>query len=474
VFTQQWYLALLGQGCIALAALFVAVTVLRIPARTALLGALFLNSIPVTTAPGFRTELFIHDLIMPILLLMVVIRFARMPRGIFGIALVAIFLWPLVGVLLGLTYRAGGYSWITFLYRRFGLLVFLLAGAAAFRDLRVRDLFDTYVLVWIGMAVVGLAQYFGLINVDFVLTDIEGESIVESAAAQRGFLGLHRNTTGILSALMLAYCVTHLVLARRVGSARTIAYASAIPLTVGVLLFSGSRTGALASLAGVGYVCLAALPHVRQVRAGRVVVLGIIAAAAVLYVVTPALTTVRTRLDIQGGAGALATRTEIQKKVLEYTVKHAEAGLAGMGFGTGPFRVHLGTSLSHAHSEYMQVLWCSGWPGLILYLLFVYRVFSGMKPRHGAEPDVSAIATRGMFVAGLVAGLTVGNLLVSAPYLYTYGMCMLLVYGAAYRRGRRRAAEARAAPILATPAPARAGLGWGGASGENLRGHSHV
>lgn len=453
MFTPEWYLALACQGCVALAAVLVAVTVARIPLSTALLGALFFNSIPVMRAPGFRTELFIHDLVLPLMLLLLAVRFARMPRGgLFLIATLAIFLWPLIGVLIGLSYRAGGYSWVAFIYRRFGLLLFLLVGAAALPKLRVRDLFDTYVLVWIGMAIVGLFQYFGFINVDFSLADVSGESIIESGTAQRGFLGLRRNATGIISAVMLAYCLAHFLLARDIGLVRAVIYALAVPLSVAVLLFCGSRTGLAAALGGIGYLGLAMLPRVRHLRPGRAVVLGTLVAASVLYVVAPAFTTVRERLEeVRRGAGALGGRLEVHMKILEYSVDHAEAAVIGMGFGSAVFKERLSVRLSHAHSEYFEVLWCSGWPGLILYLALIYRLFTGIKPRPGPELDVLSIATRAMFVVGLVAGLAVGNLLFSSPSLLAYRTCMLLFYGAAYRRGRERAAEARAARTLAGP-----------------------
>ena len=312
--------------------------------------------------------------------------------------------------------------------------------------MKVRDLIDMFAILWIGKAIVGLMQYFGLINVDFVLTDVVGgESIVEGGKAQRGFLGLRRGTVGIFSSAILAYCVAQLLLGRRLGAVRVTLYTLAISLSAVVVLFSGSRTGAIACLSGVTYVSLVAFRYLRHVRAGRLVVFGTLGAAVAVYLVAPAATVVQERLEMRAGIGASHVRLEAQKKVFEHAVTHAEAGLLGMGRDSGQFRLFLGTPLYHPHSEYLEILWTSGFTGLLLYLLLLHRVYFGMKPEQRGSPDALCIGVRGMFVAGLVSGLAVGNLLGVSMSLATYGTFVLFLYGLLYGHCKRRDVRLRAA-----------------------------
>jgi|GEM_PF-6718386 len=452
MYTHAWQNAVILQSLIAIGAVLIAVSVLRVRFGRALLAALLFNTLPVMKAPGFQSPVFVHDLLLPILVIVLLLRFSRVSHGLLALALMTVFLWPIIGVLVTVTQGATGHGYLTYLYRRLDLVLFLAVGTTVVAPKMTNDVLDTFMIVWIGMAAVGLAQYFGVVDVDFVIKDpgsAAGDSILTDSAAQRGFMGLNRGAVGVWCSAVSAYCVAHLLLDRRPGSARVIIYTVATALTATVVLFSGSRTGAVACLAGVGYVAVVSLRHMRDLRTGRLMVFGTMAAAGAIYLIGPALSVVGKRLDVQSAQGSLSSRLATQAKVIKYAFTHPEAALFGNGHDTFQFRTALNTRLTHPHSEYIETLWSAGLPGLALYLVLLITLYRGIRPS-GVGPDVLSIGSRGMFFAGCVAGLAVGNLTVTSPRLATYGITMVFVYGMLFAARRRSASEPVPMPAVPT------------------------
>ena len=70
---------------------------------------------------------------------------------------------------------------------------------------------------------------------------------------------------------------------------------------------------------------------------------------------------------------------------------HPEAALFGMGEDTRHFREKLHTQLTQAHSEYVEVLWTSGVPGFVMYLVLMamlYRHHVEFAVGHGVSVHV--------------------------------------------------------------------------------------
>ncbi len=468
MFTTPWFVAVVFQVAIAAVACVLARRSLKIPWRTALLAATIFNAIPVAKAPGFETPLFIHDMITPVLLILVLARSQHMPRGLFMLALVGIAVWPILGVLNSVSSGAQSYGWVTFLYRRVGFLAFLLAGACAFREMNPRDVVDTYVAIWASMCLVGLLQYFGMLNTDFVMSSGQNaRSILDDIEAQRGFLGLNRGAVGSFGALIIAYSAAQLMLGD-IRSNRVILYTASVALSGIVVVFSGSRTGLSAALAGVLYVSVVALRHVRRLRVARLAGLVVVGVAGAAYLaISLATTVVGRRLESGAARRSVDTRLEVQQQVLNYALSEPLAGTVGMGDDPEQFVTTLRAHLTHAHSEYFEVLWSTGFVGLAIYILLLYRLFMGMTPRRGADVDVTSVAIRGMFIAGLITGLAVGNILIVASRLASFGMAMLFVYGLLYGRvqrgaapryASRRSTAARGIPVRRPPGPLQPAL----------------
>ena len=243
---------------------------------------------------------------------------------------------------------------------------------------------------------------------------------------------------------MMAYCSTHLFLDRRLGGAKFTIYVLAAVLSAVVILFSGSRTGAVACAAGMGYVGLKALRLIRHARIGRITVFAAIGGGIALYFLVPALVTVSERMETGIGGDSFQARVRSQTETVKYVLSHAQASLIGMGHDPAKFHARVGL-LSHTHSEYVQVLWNSGVPGLLLYLLFMYRLYVGLRSRAGPQPDVMGIAAQAMLFVGLVVGLTIGNLMITGDRLAAYGMMTMFVFGHVY--GRSRAKEVDPIPL---------------------------
>lgn len=434
MFSSEWRLALECQAIIAVVAVITATRMLRIPFRTALLAGLLFNSIPITRVPGYATPLFVHDCVVPLVAVLMLLGRPTRVGGIFWLAAIALFLWPAIGALVGVASGTQTSAWITFLYRRFGFWVFFGVGVGMIpRRLRAQDFLDTCMVIWIGTATLGMLQFLGLIDVDFLASDdaLRGVSIAESTAAQKGFMGLNRGAVGVWGSAVIAYCASRLMLASRLGFARSAVYTTAVTLTAVVVLFSGSRTGAVACAAAGGYVGLKVVSQLRRARLARLVLFGAVGAIAGQQLLAPGLTAVSQRVGTLKSFGtlqALQSRLEVQGDTIRQVLRDGRSALLGMGADMALFKRLVG-KLSHPHSEYILALWQTGVPGLLLYLLFLALLFSRMHARSRDDPDGVYLAGETMLVAGMVAGLAVGNILTVAGRLAPFGMTMLFVFG---------------------------------------------
>ncbi|MCH7720601.1 MAG: PAS domain S-box protein [Planctomycetes bacterium] len=273
----------------------------------------------------------------------------------------------------------------------------------------------------------------GLIDVDFLARDdaLRGATIAESTAAQRGFMGLNRGAVGVWGSAVIAYCASRLMLASRLGIARSVVYTMAVTLTAVVVLFSGSRTGTVACAAAGGYVGLKVVSQLRRARLARLILFGAVGAIAGQQLLAPGLTMVSQRVGTLKSFGtlqSLQSRLEVQGDTIRQVLRDGRSALLGMGADMALFKRLVG-KLSHPHSEYILALWQTGVPGLLLYLLFLALLFSRMHARSRDDPDAIYLAGEAMLVAGMVAGLAVGNILTVAGRLAPFGMTMLFVFG---------------------------------------------
>ncbi|MCK4624954.1 MAG: O-antigen ligase family protein [Phycisphaerae bacterium] len=442
--TPQWASALIFQIGIAVIGVIVAVLVLRVRFHTAALAALLFNSITIAKPPGFETPLFIHDFLLPILLIYLLFRLSKTDNKFVLFAAFAIFLLHLPGTVLGSWLNIGvKYGWVSFLYRRLGSLVFLLLGVTGIlRRVRANEFLETCVVLWIGMAAVGLMQFLGFVEVNYLVRDdtFLGATIMQSTAAQKGFLGLNRGAVGLWGATISTYCVAILVLDSNLGVRRFVIYTLAASLSYAVILFSGSRTGLLASAGAIVFLGLRAMLMLKYVKAIRVVAFGILGISLLFFLVMPGARVVLGRLEgISTFQPELVqNRVRTQLNTIRFVVTNLRAATMGMGGGAGyiQFKASVG-GLSQPHNEYLQILWESGIVGLVLYLFLLWKLYFGMKPATPGCRSVLGIAAQSAFVSGMIAALAVGNFMITDARLATYGMVMLFIYGLVMAQMRR-------------------------------------
>lgn len=431
--TAEWVLALELHVLIGIAGTIFATVFLRIPLRTVLFAGLLCNSIPLARPPGFQTPMYACDMLVPFLAIVALMRFGRVKSRLALVATVTLLAWPVfstfLNVLLGIDY----FTWVTFLYRRFGCLAFFLVGAsAAHSEDKTREFLDACAVFWLGLTAAGIGQYMGLFSVDFV-ADAGSRNLVitESFKAQRGFMGLVRGSVGIWGATFATFCVSQMFLSQRPGILRLTLYGATVAMTYTVVLFSGSRTGALACLAGLGFICFHVALRIKRVALVRILVFALAAGGLLAYLLSPALHVIGERFrqaQSVGVVSAAAGRFETQLEAIRILTQDPRAGAIGLGGGLTNFKFLVG-GLSHPHNEIIQVAWETGLPGAVIYGVFLILIFVGVRTRNHESVDALGIAGQGFLIAGTVCGLSVGYIMITSTRLATFGMLMFYIFG---------------------------------------------
>lgn len=432
MYSAEWKSAFLCQLIIIVTGLIVSRYSFGVPFKVAFWAAMLFNIMPIMVTPGFGRWLFLSDFLIPLLGLLLLSRYVHF--RVFMIALLAIFLWPLICTFLGVSIERFGYAWVMYLYRRLGCLVFLAAGASGVvRGITARHFFDACTVLWLGMVFAGLLQYLGVLSVDFRLEGgmEAGVSVAESITAQHGFMGFNRGAVGVCGATIATYCITVLFLEHQLGVQRFLLYSVTVALTYTVILFSGSRTGLVACLAGLGFVVLRCLLRLGQVRLARVIGFTLIALVVVVYFVAPTIAVVGGRvqnlldesLDESSGG-----RVGLQVATIKYVLSGLRPAIVGMGGGAGMHFTRMFRA-AHSHSEYIDILWETGILGLLLYLLFLWKLYRSMRPVPGEPFDIMGLAGQTVLFAGMVCGLAIGNIMITSSRLATFGYTMCFAYG---------------------------------------------
>ncbi len=442
MYTPQWQAAVFAQVLLAIVAVACSRAAFGTRKSMALVAVVVTFAVPITNVPGYSTPLMLHDFVAPIL--GAFLLWKGIPgryRGLLLLSVVALVLWPTIGIAngwyLGDTYSASGVA----VYRKVALVVFL-GGALLHRhepdDLK--GLLNTVCIVWCLMCLVGIGQYLGWIDTNFrVASDAgPGQNLYQYREAHVGFLGLNRGAVGVWSSSMFAAAAAALAGGWAQGRGSALLWAATAALSTGVVLLSGSRTGLVAMMVASIVVLLGA--SVMNVRRTVAAVATLCVAAGLVLVPLLNSTTdlLSTRWKSAEGITELDSfigRREVQLAVLSYVFADPRTLVLGRGPSVDAFSSTLNVSLAHAHSEYVQVLWESGAVGVALYLGFVLMLMG----RVGLNGDKqSALVVRGMLVAGLTSGLSVGNLVVWDTRLCTYGIALMVICGTSISSARHR------------------------------------
>jgi hypothetical protein len=453
VYTPELILALQCQAAVIGLTMLIGTFVLRVPWQATVWAGLLFNSLPITAPPGYDTPIFIHDCLVPVLAFITLIGCGWTKDRVIWLVVAAALVWPMTGSLAAFGLGDDSNQWIAFAARRIGFVIFFVVGISGLLPtVRAGQFLDCCALAWILMLVPALLQYFGLIDTDIhPLEDVElrGASIWESAAAQRGFLGLNRGAVGVWGSAIASYCLVNFFLHQQPGRARWILYIVGTVFSYVVILFSGTRTGLLAAVGGALFVCVRLFFVRSQVRTRRIVAFGCLAAVAGIYLLGPVVAQIAERFSVESAAlGTGQSRLGVQAQTLHYMMQDARASLIGMGPSPIQFYDRVGQnaqdSLQHPHSEFVEVLWQSGVPGLLLYLTMLGAIFCGIAVPRALPFHLESLAGQSMLVAGMISGLAVGNIMITSPRLATFGLLMAFVYGRLIRDARTARSEDQA------------------------------
>jgi hypothetical protein len=453
--TGQYLLFVAAQGAVATAGALAARWWFGASLATALSAALLFNAVPLPIIPGLKTSLFVHDLAVPCIALRWLVSGKRSRDPLLWLAATAALIWPVIGTTLNWIHVDSITEGLEFLYRRLGFVVLFGAGVAGvYGRVNLRSFLNTCVAIWLGMCVMGYAQYAGLVDTD-IWASVEDEfrqmSIAESVAAARGFMGLNRGAVGVWGSAVCAYCVGSLAFVERLTGRYYVLYYAGAMGSASVVFLSGSRTGVIAVIGAAALVAVRTVAFRPRALIARFGVLGIVAVAvAAVAMARVDLTKIAARYAFE--SSTLETgeyRAGVQRDAIAFILDHPRALLVGMGQSTEQFVTLVGDPhhLAHTHSEYIEVMWQAGLPGLSLYLGFLWLLYRRLGIRRSAD----GLSVQAMLVAGLVCGLAVGNVFISSARLASFGLLTACVYGsAASRVWARIVAED---PIGAAPCP---------------------
>lgn len=453
MYTPELILALQCQAAVMALTVLIGVFVLRVPWQAAAWAALLFNSLPVTSPPGYESPLFIHDLMVPLLAVLTLIGGAWTRDRLIWMVVGAALIWPMTAAIVALGLGEDSTHWLAFCVRRAGFVLFFVLGLSRMaRSVRVTDFLDCCVLAWVLMLVPAMLQYFGWIDTDIhpiEEDELRGLSIWESAAAQRGFLGLNRGAVGVWGSAIASYCLVNFLLNQRPSRGRWILYNVGAVLSYVVILFSGTRTGLLAAAGSAIFVGFKLITVRKQVRTPRLVAFGTVAVLAGVYLLGPVLTRLTERFSVEAAAvGTGQSRVSVQMETVRYVFDDTRAALLGMGPSVSQFFDRVGNKtedlLQHPHSEFVEVLWQAGVPGLMLYLGVLAAFYFGIATPRSSPFHHLSLAGQSMLVAGMISGIAVGNIMITTPRLASFGLLMAFVYGRMIRGAR----DARARELM--------------------------
>ena len=210
-----------------------------------------------------------------------------------------------------------------------------------------------------------------------------------------------------------------------------------------VQILTLSRSAALGDIAGLLVLAPSARRHLPQARTIGIVVGGLAAALAALYLSSHFVrAVVASRTQLNGGS----TQTHLQFYQLVPPALDPHP-LFGMGFNTFAvfYQFVTGRTDFGPHSAWIAILVETGLVGMALYLVyFAYLLASAAAIRHSPDADIARLG-QGLLAALVATGA--GNLFyLTMTFDYFYALALLAVAGAAMFAPARSRVAARAAP----------------------------
>lgn len=439
------FAAVLGVHAVTLCVLGAATLWTRRSLLVLALAALLVNAVPVSRLLGMAAPIYLQDLALPLAVALALWHAPPRDEALLPLVALAAFLWPALGTMVGLgeNIRPGMGENGQFLFRRFAFVAYFAAGlSGALRRGQLMQFLDAALALWVGMAVAGALQYAGLLENDlWSATDPErsGQDPAESAPGGRGFMGLNRGAVGVWGSAAASYALAMLATLPRRPVLRLVAYGVAAVVSTAGILISGSRTGLLAVIAAAVYTAVRATgPRGRVLRV--LAPAAVVAVAVSIAAADAEFQSLWARFSpTESSYDTGQQRADVQQATTSFVLNEPRALTIGMGHSTAEFRRRVGDrfDLAHSHSEYVEVLWEAGAVGLALYGAFLLALYRRLRAPPGAAQVLAA--ARPMLVAGLVAGIAIGNMFITSARLAPFSLLMAFVYGAfVHEAGERR------------------------------------
>jgi O-Antigen ligase len=394
---------------------------------------------------GISSAIYLSDFILPVLLFYLLLNSSKI-KALFRNRLVLILALLLLIVpfmsmsLLSIIWNkdpVGSRGWLEagiWFYRNITLLlVFAVGISSKIKREQMRNFIYMNLVYAAILALLGLFNYFGPINMSTFETFVGGGVLPQSYTGSRiglGFLGLFRGSVGQWFTVMVLLAIaSYRFLPRR---ARAFVWIL-VTAGIGVLLLSYSRAGFIGLIAGLIVLCFAGIRR-RGIQALFIALFALL----LWFILWPNL--FQTRYNF-----ITFKPQEVQKLKLEAEESRLTAWNSGfqyLGRNMDSFLVGVGPSNREvvydivgkygAHDEYLDAIFRAGILELILMLLFLILVFLSFI-RQKSKVDENSIK---LVIWGFIAILT-ANVVIAVTQVhllhdyatYTFGFYIYMLYG---------------------------------------------
>lgn len=396
--------------------------------KEAVLAIVFLFPMPLSEIIGGHLPLFFADFSF----FFVWLFYSQYQKSQFiqrdRIVIIGFFLFVLLPVLCTIYsqifYTPPDIRHYLYIYRRIALFVLILLANKFGGLISVRNLFNSAAVFWLLISCVGLLHYSGTLLLPSYIEEVDDSnvqgSVFDNYHLVRGFLSFNRGALGLYGATFIVFSFGSLM-TKNVDRHKVFYYTVYILVIITSILniiFSGTRTGVFVSAFVLVFLYVKVSLVSKKLNLATLVMFFLIGALGVF-----ALTNISNdRFSKMDSDDSLESRFIVQEAVLDTSLEDPFTFVFGNGIR--PFNKVNVLGFTHPHSEYFEILYLTGWPSLILYLLLIYSLYDVFKRKEGVENSIYIA----VLLNGCIFGLVIGHFLIYGPRLSSYGSFIFFIY----------------------------------------------
>lgn len=391
------------------------------------LPILILDTIPISKFPMSNTDMYFYDLFLPFFLFISLSKFNLIKNNSFikYTGLLYVFIPILCFLISSVSYPDESMSQYVYIYRKLTVFSLILFSTVFYTKLDVKQILTVIKLYWVLFCFLGIGHYLGYYFIDFETevikeSDLNEVNVFDKQWKLDGFMGLNRGSIGVICSGLIAHS-SIVLLFNKIGKYRVLDYLLIIT-SLSILILSGSRTGIVASVLSIFLLFIINIFRRNSINLQLVFIITFFLMFMLNFLSRSSLFE---RYSLENTNEGKKSRVEVQYQVFTNSFEDVQTFL--FGSVSRPFS-ELKNILSHPHSDYFQVLWDYGWIGFVTYLVFlffIFRVFIGIK-----NTDISSIIA--IFLASLIGGISIGNLMISTNRLMNFVLFTILIYYLTY------------------------------------------